>query len=334
MTPLDTSPPLPVRHRPAPGDQPPGALSPMLTRLAAEQATGVLHRERGTLHLAGGAVVYAESPAAPGAAELLGAELEGEELEGGGEGEREGVAGNAQDRLGPAGPHAPGPPPARDPAPPPVPQGALELCRLGALYDAAYFALAPSSAPGRFRYVSAAPPAGPRAVPVAVLERSVVRRRALLDRIWPDERADTAPLVRAERAGDPPGAVRSVTARQRAVLDRVDGVRTAPEIARELRRQAFHTLVDVRRLAAAGLVHPQPPPGVPGVPGIPGLSGVPTLPTLPGLPDPHDRPDPYASGGPATPPEAIGAVPEGAAPQVADPDITLLKRLRDALEAL
>ncbi|MFE2041056.1 hypothetical protein ACFXAZ_09010 [Streptomyces sp. NPDC059477] len=342
MTPVDTTPPLPVRHRPAPGDQPPGALSPMLTRLAAEQATGVLHRERGILHLTDGAVVYAESPSAPGAEELLGADLDGE---GGGEGEREGVAGNAQDRPAPADPPAPGPPPARDPAPPAVPQGALELCRLGALYDAAYFALAPSSAPGRFRYVTAAPPVGPRAVPVAVLERSVVRRRALLDRIWPDERADTAPLVRAERAGDPPGAVRSVTARQRAVLDRVDGVRTAPEIARELRRQAFHTLVDVRRLAAAGLVHPQPPPGASGVSGIPGLpdphdrSDPHALPDLPGLPDLPDLPDWPGSGGPAAPPEAEGALPWGAvpevtAPQAADPDITLLKRLRDALEAL
>ncbi|MEU9334910.1 transcriptional regulator [Streptomyces sp. NPDC048290] len=221
----------------------------MLTRLAAERATGTLHRERGSLHLAHGQVVHAESPSSPGADTLLRAA----------------------------------------PAHPPLPRAALELCRLAALYDAAYFALAPSSAPGRFRYGTAAADGGTRPVPVAVLERTVLRRRALLDRIWPDARADTAPLVRTGD-GREPGAARSVTARQRAVLEWVDGVRTAPDIARELRRQGFHTLVDVRRLAAAGLLHPAVP-----------------APT----PPPMTRPDPDPH-----------------------PDITLLKRLRDALEAL
>lgn len=247
-----SSPPLPVRHRPRhrrPDTAPAaGPLSPMLTRLAAERATGTLHRERGSLRLAAGQVVHAESPSAPGVEALLPA-----------------------DAPGPAAAH--------------LPPGALELRRLEALYDAAYFALAPSGTPGRFRYGGGAGGAGAGPVPVAVLERTVLRRRALLDRIWPDARADTAPLV---RAGD--GPARSVTARQRAVLDRVDGVHTAPDIARELRRQGFHTLVDVRRLVAAGLIRPAPPE-----------------------PTPTPTPSP---------------------PPPLDPDITLLKRLRDALEAL
>lgn len=41
------------------------AVSPLLTRLAAERATGALFRERGTLFLEDGRVVHAESPATP-----------------------------------------------------------------------------------------------------------------------------------------------------------------------------------------------------------------------------------------------------------------------------
>jgi len=46
-------------------------LSPMLSRLATERATGVLMRERGTLYLSEGLVVHAESPATPGLDVLL-----------------------------------------------------------------------------------------------------------------------------------------------------------------------------------------------------------------------------------------------------------------------
>jgi hypothetical protein len=73
----------------------------------------------------------------------------------------------------------------------------------------------------------------------------------------------------------------------------VDGIRTATDIARELGRPAFHTLVDIRRLAAAGLV---------------------TAATAHG---------------------ARASVPaEPLPPPPPDPDIALLKRVRDALEAL
>jgi hypothetical protein len=161
--------------------------------------------------------------------------------------------------------------------------GALELCHLGALYDAAYFVLAPSSTPGRFRYGVTHPVGGVRPVPVAALERETLRRRDLLHRVWPDSATDGAPLVRADPVAPPP-----VTARQTAVLALVDGVRTATDIARALGRRAYPTLLDVRRLVSAGLVSPRPP--------------------------------------------APAAAPQ--LPDVTDPDITLLKRLRDALEAL
>ncbi|MFJ9742694.1 transcriptional regulator [Streptomyces sp. NPDC101166] len=274
MTVVGTTPPprLPVRDRAAARDRAGGGVSPMLNRLAAERATGVLERERGVIYLADGWVVHAESSHSPGLEVLLlthgtvdpGVWREAVEHAD----EERGAAGLLLEagRIG---------------------RGALELCHLGALYDAAYFALAPSSTPGHFRY-------GPgnwfgvlRPVPVAAVERETLRRRELLDRLWPDPLPDSAPLLPAE-----PVAAPGLTARQRAVLALVDGVRTASDIARELGRQAFATLVDVRRLAAAGLLTAQFPPPVP-------------LPA-PGL----------------------------ALPRVNDPDITLLKRLRDALEAL
>ncbi|MER5752186.1 transcriptional regulator [Streptomyces sp. NPDC002088] len=275
-----TEPPrLPVRDKAAAregaGGEWAGGLSPMLTRLAAERATGVLVREHGTLHLAEGEVVHAESPYAPGLDVLLTAHgtvdatVWQEALTR--TDSRPGVSRLVVDggRLS---------------------AGALELCQLGALYDAAYFALAPSSTPGRFRYGSGHPPAPVRPVAVAAVERETLRRRELLRRVWPDPLTDSAPLVRAD-----PAAAPAVTARQAAVLARVDGVRTATDIARELGRQAFHTLVDVRRLAAAGLVAPHPPPARVS------SSAVPSVPSVASVPD---------------------------------PDITLLKRLRDALEAL
>ncbi|MFF7974165.1 transcriptional regulator [Streptomyces sp. NPDC007905] len=272
MTMVGTPPPLPVRDRTAAQERTAGALSPMLRRLAEEQATGVLVREHGTLHLAEGRVVHAESPHAPGLEVLLTAHgtLAGAAWQRAAE--QAGDTRGAAHRLLDAGL---------------LPEGALELCHLDALYDAGYFALSPSSTPGRFRYDSE-PRLGPLpSVPVIALERETLRRRLLLHRLWPDPAADSAPLIRADAAAAAP-----VTPRQRAVLDRVDGVRSASQIARNLGRQAFHTLVDVRRLAAAGLVRP-----VPTAPAPP-----PSLPTPPLT--------------------------------VTDPDIALLKRLRDALEAL
>ncbi|GGY71754.1 hypothetical protein GCM10010300_13720 [Streptomyces olivaceoviridis] len=287
MTVVGTPPPaLPVRDKGAGR-----ALSPMLTRLAEERATGVLVREHGVLHLAEGRVVHAESPLAPGLDVLLTAHGT--------------LAATAwqQAAARTTGPLLAAELLLRSGV---LPTGALELCHLDALYDAGYFALAPSSTPGRFRYDST-PRLGPLpSVPVVALERETLRRRLLLHRLWPDPAADTAPLIRADPAAgrapaNPAGpttpatqaaSATPVTPRQRAVLDRVDGVRTATDIARNLGRQAFHTLVDVRRLTAAGQIAP--------------------LPTAPSAPPP---------------PPPLGQV-------TTDPDIALLKRLRDALEAL
>ncbi|MDH6220604.1 transcriptional regulator [Streptomyces pseudovenezuelae] len=274
-----TEPPrLPVRDKAAASERGWGGVSPMLNRLAAERATGVLVRERGSLYLAEGLVVHAESASAPGLDVLLTAhgtlspEAWRQALTEAGDRYHVGR------RLVDSGQLA---------------AGALELCHLAAVYDAAYFTLGPSSAPGRFRYGSAHELSPVHPVPVADLERETLRRRDLLHRLWPDPGTDEAPLTRAAGTEMP-----ALTRRQRSVLAQVDGVRTATDIARALGRLAFHTLVDVRRLTAAGAVGTRRPGRGPE----------------PAEPDADEEP-------------AAGQLP-------LDPHVTLLKRLRDALEAL
>ncbi|MFF3325444.1 transcriptional regulator [Streptomyces sp. NPDC002889] len=244
----------------------------MLLRLASERATGALLRDRGTLYLVDGQVVHAESPAAPGldvlltAGGLLGEEGWQEALrEAGAHG---GVGRYLVERGRLSG-------------------GELEICHLGALYDAAFFALAPSRGPSRFRY-GVAHWIGPvRPVTAEAVERETLRRREVMSRLWAHPEPDIAPVV---PTGGPPGV--RVAARQRAVLDLADGVRTPGDIARTLGRPAFHTLVDVHRLAAAGLVE------------------LPRTPSTPLLPPVITRAETFP-----------------------DPDVALLRRLRDALEA-
>ncbi|MFB7375099.1 transcriptional regulator [Streptomyces sp. NPDC056222] len=248
-------------------------VSPMLTRLAAERATGALLRDHGTLYLVDGRVVHAESPAAPGLDVLLTA---------GGRLPREGWD-EAVNRAG-----------ARrevgrflvDSGR--LHDGELQICHLGAVFDAAFFALGPASGPTRFRYGVAHWFGQVRPVSTEAVERETVRRRELLDSVWPYGAVDTAPVV--PRAAAPGQAV---SLRQRALLAAADGARTPADIARLLGRPAFHTLLDIRRLAAAGLVE------------------------TPLEPLPAAQP----------------AVPTWVGEVAVDPDIALLRRLRDALEA-
>ncbi|BBJ46537.1 hypothetical protein SSPO_092550 [Streptomyces antimycoticus] len=180
----------------------------------------------------------------------------------------------------------------------------LEICHLGALFDAAYFALGHGSGPRGFQR-GAAHWLGPvRAVGAVAVERETRRRGKLLDSLWPYPQVDTEPVV----LRSPDGRAPAVTSRQRAVLALADGVRTPARIARELGRPAFHTLIDIRRLAAAGHIA-TPRPARPGPPG---------------------RPDPPGRSGACAPP-APDRGPAAAA--FTDPDIDLLRRLRDALEA-
>ncbi|MFJ4472670.1 transcriptional regulator [Streptomyces sp. NPDC089424] len=336
MTMVGTTPPprLPIRDKVARHRT--GGVSPMLTRLAAEHATGVLVRASGTLYLAEGRVVHAESPYAPGLDILLTAHGTLDARDWQDAVERADEPRGADRALLDGGRLAP---------------GALELCHLSALYDAAYFALAPSSTPGRFRYGPTHWLGSVHPVPVGSVEQETLRRRALLHRIWPDPATDSAPLERLDTAAAP-----AVPPRQSAVLARVDGLRTATDIARDLGRPAFHTLVSIRRLAAAGLVAPRTrPPGAKGRPRP--AHAAPAAPTGTEHPVPddpgalgHPAADDPAALGHAAPVPPVGPAPADAltprtpggtlpgtslGPGTLDhPDIALLKRVRDALEAL
>ncbi|MFI7245948.1 hypothetical protein [Streptomyces qinglanensis] len=307
-----------------------------LHRLAAERATGAFTRAGGTLFLVDGHIVHAESSAATGLEILLsrGCALsracwEAAMTEAGRDG-------GGTWHLVASGR---------------VPAGVLELCRGVALYDAAFFVLAPGGGPGRFRHGVRHWLGACGGVVPLVVERETVRRLAFLDRIWPDARLDVLPPVPAgaaappgdpadptARTGGPPqGAqphptgrqvrsasapgqssrLRAVPDRQLRILELADGIRTATDIARALGRPAFHTLVELRRLAAAGLVAPAPHDR-----------------SAAGVPDRCPRPGgrfPDADTGATT----GGAPPSGPpGPVFAEPDIALLRRLRDALEAL
>ncbi len=272
-------------------------VSPLLRRLAEEGATGTLSRDRGRLHLVDGRIVHAEAPDSPPLDVLLtsgstlpAAALAAARAGGGDTGEV--VRGLLDAGL--------------------VGAGTLELCHLGALHDAAYFALAPAGGPARFRYGSAHPLAVAHPVDAGAVERECLRRRAFLDRLHPSDVLDHAPLRRRATGGPV-----AVSARRRPVLALVDGHRTAPEIARELGRPAYHTLVDLRRLAAAGLVGPVRAPRRAERPRHAAAPGTPVAPGTP--PGALAGPRPHLGG--------------GVLPRVQDPDIALLRRLRDALEA-
>lgn len=157
-------------------------VSPMLVRLAAEKATGALLRDHGTLYLVDGRVVHAESPAAPGVDVLLTT---------GGRLPRE----NWDEAVDRAGAHRAVGRFLVDSGR--LQDGELEICHLGAVFDAAFFALSPTSGPTRFRYGVGHWFGTVRPVSAEAVERETVRRRELLDAVWPYPAVDTAPVVPA-----------------------------------------------------------------------------------------------------------------------------------------
>ncbi|MET9778143.1 hypothetical protein ABZ023_28475 [Streptomyces sp. NPDC006367] len=250
-----------------------GTTTEALGALAAEGATGALSGERGIVYLRAGRVVHVESAFTPDIGTLLtrsgAVPPDGwwEAVDEGGTQHRVGHRLVTGGRLA---------------------AGALELCHLGALFDAAYFVLAHDTRAQRFRPGAAHWLGAVRSVSVDTVVRESRRRRDLLERIWPDPDIDVVPLTRVPDAdtGDLP-------ARRGRTLTQVDGVRTAAEIAASLACRTYHTLVELRRLAADGLVTTAPRPAAPDTAGR----------------------------------EAYPAAWD-------DPDTALLRRLRDALEAL
>ena len=269
----------------------------MLVRLAERRATGALLRDTGVLYLADGVVVHAESPAAPGIDVLLTAdgrlpqEQWREAMDAAGPGCR--IAGYLVDHGRLSG-------------------GELEIRHLSALYDAAYFVLAPEGGPSRFRHGAVHWFGRVRPVGVADVERETRRRRRYLAGLWPHAHLDSAPPVRRRGARLPP-----VTRRQRDVLDLADGRHTPARIATLLGRPAFHTLVDIRRLAAAGHLET----GVPASGRTPAAAGAPANGTAAGTATPGTT-DPLT---PDRTPFTVLDIADGR-------DVAVLRRLRDALE--
>ncbi|MBO1419166.1 transcriptional regulator, partial [Streptomyces sp. FH025] len=199
--------------------------------LSDRRATGALHGPLGSLYLVDGLVTAAESPRAPGLADLLtgcGRTTPGDwtellRLHG-----PQGRVGEAlvDRRL--------------------LTRGELELGHLGTLFDAAYFVLA-DRAGGTWRYEPDARHwlGAVAAVDPARLRREAERRRRLLDRIWPWPQLDTEPVRPVEHnrrpSHRPPGR------RRRELLDHADGRRTPADLARLLGRSGFGVTADVRR---------------------------------------------------------------------------------------
>ncbi|QHC24121.1 hypothetical protein [Streptomyces sp. GS7] len=299
------APPLPTRSATS-GD---GGGSGLLGRYAAERATGALRAPNGCVYLREGAVYCVECPAAPGpearltAAGRLSARSRQRAAEAAGPQRRGGRFLVEQGWLT---------------------QGELEICQLAALLDAAFFVLplAPGSTtftPGEGHWLGVV-----RLVGAAALQEATARRRALLDRLRPWAAADEAPVVPvvpvrsagADGPGGPEGpagAVRpAVTGRQRRLLEHADGRHTPYELAHALGQSAYLTLLDVRGLAAAGLIRLPPKPAA--LPRRrPGASGADRRAAAPGAAPRWHLPDP-------------GVL------ETADPDVALLVRLRTALE--
>ncbi|ARF59004.1 hypothetical protein [Streptomyces gilvosporeus] len=270
---------------------PPGATpSGPLDHLAAQRVTGALYAPNACFYLRDGAVYCVEGTAAPGTGALLGAagRLPAERWQ------------RARDTAGPA--HRGGQFLVGEGW---LTQGELEICHLGALLDAAFFALplppeATSFTPGTAHWLGVV-----RAVSAAALQRATAHRRALLDRLRPWAAVDAAPVVPvAPEDGVPSPA----TVRQRRLLESADGRHTPYELARALGQSAFLTLLDTRRLAAAGLV--RMPAALPR--------------RRPGA----CHPVPPTPQGP--PPNWQLPVPDLL--ETSDPDVALLVRLRTALE--
>ena len=211
----------------------------LLTQVAGERQTGTLvvgGHPGGAVYVLEGQVVYAESPAAPGVGELLtsSGRLAGRTWQ---HALDQGTSTARVGRLLVEQGH--------------LTQGELELCVLGATYDAAYFALAAEAAPVEF-LGGATHWLGPVVhIDPAAVDREVRRRVRMLDEIFPDSRVDVAAVT---PVGRPPRERIWLTAPQWELLVHADGQRTPADLALLLGKAGFATIQELRRLAALGLL--------------------------------------------------------------------------------
>ncbi|MBM2621779.1 ADAM 12 protein [Actinoplanes sp. LDG1-06] len=221
----------------------------LLTQVAGERQTGVLvvgGHPGGAVYVLEGRVIYAESPAAPGVGELLtasgrlAARTWQNALDLGTSTARVGRLLVEQGHLT---------------------RGELELCVLGAIYDAAYFALSVDAVPVDF-LAGATHWLGPVVhVDPEAINREVGRRIRLLDEIFPDRRVDVTAVAPATRL---PRERVTLTSMQWELLVHSDGQRTPADLALLLGRAGYACVQELRRMAAMGLIElPETPVATP-----------------------------------------------------------------------
>ncbi|MGS2644061.1 hypothetical protein [Streptosporangium sp. LJ11] len=290
----------------------------ILSGLAGDHATGSLRLGKaGIIYLTDGRVTYAESAAAPRLEDLLGA--------------CRGISAHAVRQVRQAATRRP--PDARTPQPSGGEQlvarglltrGELEFCVLSAVLDAAYFLLQATGHRPRFRR-GERHWLGPQWYFDATgLLRECERRKAQLEQTWPSAELDTLPVVPLGRISAQRVVLSSL---QWEVLVGADSTATPADLARKLGRPAYSVLLAVRQLASSGLLRlPEPAPAE--APGAPGAPGAPEAPA----------PLPRRTRGATEIPAAGTGSPETSQwlPRAnGDPaDVSLLIRLRNALEAM
>ncbi|WP_306211960.1 ADAM 12 protein [Actinoplanes sp. RD1] len=311
------------------------APSRLFTQAARDGRTGALlvgGAPGGTVYLVEGAVTYAESAAAPGVGELL--TVSGRLAARTWEAALDAGAGRgAVGHLLLAQGH--------------LTQGELELCVLGAAYDAAYFALCRPDAPAEFRDDVRHWLGDVVRIDPGALTRESRRRAKLVEEVFPDSRLDTAPVIPVTRA---PRERISLAAAQWELLVHADGQRTPADLAQLLGRAGYATVLELRRMAALGLIEAPPPatqdnpdfvrlPRAHGEavdrvrPAVPPASEAPTVPivTVPSSGAPPPVPAPAAevaaaaAAEPAPAPAAVAVVPAQVTPETRPPRLARRK---------
>jgi hypothetical protein len=231
-----------------------GPVKAALRELAGLSATGALHVEAGlgaVLYLREGKVTHVDAAASPGIGRVLLAsgrlteKVWGSAINAGARAGRVGALLVEQGHLT---------------------QGELELCVATSLHDASFFALGTEPTSVRFASGESSWFGTPTGVAVELLVGEAERRREILDRALSSAAYDEVPFAPVARL---PRFQMVLDGLRWELLIHADGRRTPLELARLLGRGGYVTLLETRRLAAAGLLRlpsqgpEQPPPDQP-----------------------------------------------------------------------